>query len=148
MVNNSPALLNATFSALADPTRRAILEQLALGESSVTQLADPFDMSLPAISKHLRILERAGLLSREKTGRVHRCSLDADPLKEAADWIIRYRRFWESKLDALAHYLDESQKKNVSWPATPHIPTLSSASKKPSPRPARKSGTRGRTRKH
>jgi DNA-binding transcriptional ArsR family regulator len=147
MVNNSSDGLTATFSALADPTRRAILEQLACGESSVTQLADPFDMSLPAISKHLRVLERAGLLSREKTGRVHRCSLGADPLKKAADWIIRYRRFWETKLDALAHYLDESQKEDASWPATPQIPTLLSISKEPSPRPAKKSGTRGRTRK-
>ena len=83
MVNYYPHLLDTTFSALADPTRRAILEQLARGESSVTKLARPFDVSLPAISRHLRVLEQAGLLTREKDGRLRRCSLATDPLKEA-----------------------------------------------------------------
>src|SRR5437899_2023978 len=96
MVNYSSKVLDSTFSALADPTRRAILEQLARGDCSVTTLANPFDMSLPAISKHLRVLERAGLLWREKHGRTHRCCLAADRLKEAAAWIARYRRFWKN----------------------------------------------------
>jgi len=102
MVKYKSHLLNATFSALADPTRRAILVRLAHGASSVTKLAKPFHMSLPAISKHLRVLENAGLLTREKEGRVHRIRLVAEPLKDAAQWIAQYRRFWEGQFDALA----------------------------------------------
>jgi DNA-binding transcriptional ArsR family regulator len=109
MVNYSTAL-DATFSALADPTRRAILVRLARGECSVTALAKPFDVSLPAISKHLRVLERAGLLARRKDGRVHRCRLVTRPLKEAEEWITRHRQFWEQRLDALAEYLNRSKK--------------------------------------
>ena len=107
MVNYYFPTLDATFRALADPTRRAILERLTRGESSVTALAEPFKVSLPAISKQLRVLEKAGLLSREKDGRVHRCRLNAGPMKEAADWISDYRRFWERQLDSLADYLEE-----------------------------------------
>jgi len=107
MVNYYVPTLDATFRALADPTRRAILERLSRGESSVTGLAEPFKVSLPAISKQLRVLEKAGLLSREKDGRVHRCRLNAGPMREAADWISDYRRFWERQLDALADYLEE-----------------------------------------
>ena len=101
--------LDMTFGALADATRRGILEQLSGGESSVTKLAEPYNISLPAISKHLRVLERAGLLSQEKNGRVRRCRLDAGPMKEASDWISRYQRFWEQQLDSLAIYLDKLQ---------------------------------------
>lgn len=106
MVKYSDTHLDATFHALADPTRRGILAQLALGEASVGELAAPYDMSLPAISKHLKVLENAGFLIREKDGRVHRCRLESAPMKEAADWIDQYRRFWEGQLDRLADYLE------------------------------------------
>ena len=109
MVKYRDSDLDVTFGALADRTRRAILEQLASGDSSVTRLAAPFNVSLPAISKHLRVLERAGLLTQERDGRVRRCRLDASPMKGAADWIARYRRFWEDQLDSLASYLDQLQ---------------------------------------
>ncbi len=108
MVKYKTDQLTATFQALADPTRRAILARLALGEASVGELAEPFRMSLPAVSKHLKVLEGAGFLSREKDGRVHRCRLEAAPIKQAADWIDGYRRFWEIQLDQLARYLEES----------------------------------------
>jgi DNA-binding transcriptional ArsR family regulator len=97
------------FAALADPTRRRILEILARAESRVTDLAKPFSVSLPAISKHLRVLERAGLVKRERDGRVHRLKLEAKPMREAANWIDRYRGFWNSQFDALADYLDKQQ---------------------------------------
>ena len=109
MVKYQNSELDSTFGALADATRRGILERLADGDSSVTKLAEPFKISLPAISKHLRVLERAGLLSQEKDGRVRRCRLDAGPLKEASDWISRYQLFWEQQLDSLASYLDQLQ---------------------------------------
>ncbi|MEE9186566.1 MAG: metalloregulator ArsR/SmtB family transcription factor [Bacteroidota bacterium] len=111
MVNNTSSSLDTTFSALADPTRRAILARLARGETSVTKLARPFDMSLPAVSKHLGVLEHAGLIRREKKGRIHRCRFIAGPMKDAALWIERYRRFWEGRLEALAEYLEKSNKK-------------------------------------
>lgn len=111
MVKYSHSPLDGTFSALADPTRRAILARLALGEASVTELAEPFDVSLPAVSKHLRVLERAGLLTREKDGRVRRCRLVADPMQEASEWIASYQRFWEERFDTLAEYLYESTRK-------------------------------------
>lgn len=95
MVKYSPARLDDTFFALADPIRRAILARLAHGELSVSELAQPFDVSLPAISKHLRVLERAGLLAGVRDGRVYRCRLAAGPLRDAAEWIDRYRGFWE-----------------------------------------------------
>ncbi|MCH8801376.1 MAG: winged helix-turn-helix transcriptional regulator [Chloroflexi bacterium] len=107
MVKYQAETLDFTFAALADPTRRAILERLSTGDSSVTALAEPFDVSLPAISKQLRVLERAGLLVQEKDGRVRRCKLEAQPMKEAVDWIAQYRRFWEEKLEFLASYLEE-----------------------------------------
>jgi len=110
-IKRSPNALNLTLSALADPTRRAILERLACEESSVTELAGPFRVSLPAISKHLRVLEKAGLLARKKDGRIHHCSLVAGPLQDIAEWIARYRRFWEEQFDALADYLNESEEK-------------------------------------
>lgn len=109
MVKYQREALSGTFRALADPTRRAILERLSLEESSVTSLAEPFSVSLPAISKQLRVLERAGLLTQEKDGRVRRCRLAAGPMKEAADWIAQYQRFWDQQLDSLAGYLDKLQ---------------------------------------
>jgi DNA-binding transcriptional ArsR family regulator len=111
MVNYSTAPLDATFGALADPTRRAILARLAQGEAMITELAEPFRVSLPAISKHVRVLEAAGLLEREIYGRVHRCRLAAGPMKNAAAWIERYRSFWESQFDALAKYLESTVRK-------------------------------------
>ncbi|MDX1521418.1 MAG: metalloregulator ArsR/SmtB family transcription factor [Anaerolineae bacterium] len=107
MVKYTPSL-DRTFAALSDPTRRAILARLAQGNTSVTELAEPFNISLPAISKHLRVLERAGLLVQEKDGRVRRCQLVAEPLKAAADWIARYQQFWDDQFDALADYLNET----------------------------------------
>lgn len=112
MVNYLNHSLNSTFGALADPTRRAILERLALGDSSVTGLAEPFNVSLPAISKQLRVLEKAGLLSRERDGRVRRCKLDAGPLKEAADWIAEHQRFWEQQMESLSGYLNQMQRED------------------------------------
>jgi DNA-binding transcriptional ArsR family regulator len=111
MVNYS-AHLDSTFSALSDPTRRALLARLALGEATVSELAEPFDVSLPAISKHLRVLESAGLLRRNVEGRVHRCTLASEPMKEAAGWIEQYRVFWDSQLDALAKFLEGTQKES------------------------------------
>ena len=97
----TPDTLSNTFSALADPTRRAILARLALGELSVTELAQPFEMSMPAISKHLKVLERAGLIARGREAQWRPCSLKAAPLKDAAEWLERYRRFWEESFDRL-----------------------------------------------
>ena len=98
--------LSATFAALADPTRRAILAKLALGERSVTELAEPFDMSLPAVSKHLRVLERAGLIVRRRDAQWRPCRMDPAPLKEVADWAEHYRQLWERRLDRLETYLE------------------------------------------
>jgi DNA-binding transcriptional ArsR family regulator len=98
--------LSNTFAALADPTRRAILARLALGETSVTELAEPFEMSMPAVSKHLKVLERAGLIARGRDAQWRPCRLEARPLKEAASWIEEYRRFWAPYVDALERYLD------------------------------------------
>ncbi len=109
MVNNSATPLDLTFGALADPTRRAILAQLASGERSVGELAAPFDISPPAISRHLRVLENAGLIARRREGRVHRCRLKPASMREAADWIDRYRQFWDVQLDSLAAYLETTQ---------------------------------------
>ncbi|TMQ56116.1 MAG: winged helix-turn-helix transcriptional regulator [Candidatus Eisenbacteria bacterium] len=103
--------LNATFAALADPTRRAILARLTLGEVSVTELAEPFDMSLPAVSKHLKVLERAGLIARGREAQWRPCRLDAGPMKDAAEWLDRYRRFWEESFDRLDVYLHKLQRK-------------------------------------
>src|SRR5271154_1335544 len=127
---SNPAL-DATFAALSDPTRRAILTRLAQGESTVTSLAAPFNMSLPAVSKHLRVLESAGLLQRSITGRVHRCRLAAQPMQQAVAWMEHYRLFWETQLDNLAKFLATNapasseanasdrtvlNKENKSWP--------------------------------
>lgn len=109
MVKYQSDSLNEIFGALADPTRRAILARLALGEISVGELAEPFEMSLPAVSKHLNVLEAAGLVQREKHGRLRRCKLDGRPLEAAAGWIEDYGRFWEAQLDSLARYLEQTQ---------------------------------------
>ena len=103
--------LSSTFAALADPTRRAILARLTLGETSVTDLAKPFNMSMPAVSKHLKVLERAGLIARGRSAQWRPCRLDAGPLKEIAGWIEEYRRFWEQSFDRLDDYLREIQTK-------------------------------------
>jgi DNA-binding transcriptional ArsR family regulator len=101
--------LDRTFGALADPTRRAILARLARGEASVTELAEPFEMSLPAVSKHLKVLERAGLVSRGRERQWRPARLRATPIKEVAEWTDRYRRFWDERYDRLDEYLDELQ---------------------------------------
>ena len=107
----SPDRLSTTYAALADPTRRAILARLASGEASVTELAEPFDLSLPAVSKHLKVLERAGLITRGRRAQWRPCQLDPAPLKDAADWLEDYRQFWEQSFDRLDDYLGELQGK-------------------------------------
>jgi len=108
--------LTPVFAALADPTRRAILGRLARGETSVNELAEPFDMSLPAVSKHLKVLERAGLITRGRKAQWRPCRLAARPLKEVADWVDHYRRFWEESFDRLDVYLKQLQKKQKKAP--------------------------------
>ena len=103
--------LSTTFAALADPTRRAILARLALGETSVTELAKPFEMSLPAVSKHLKVLEHAGLIARGRAAQWRPCRIEAAALKDIDDWLARYRRFWEARLDRLDDYLQKLQAK-------------------------------------
>jgi len=107
----TPDQLSTTFAALSDPTRRAILARLAAGERSVGELAAPFAMSLPAVSKHLKVLERAGLIARSRNAQWRPCRLAAAPLKDAAEWLERYRRFWEDSFDRLDEYLKELQNK-------------------------------------
>lgn len=111
MVNHA-SRLDGVFSALADPTRRRILETLSRGDQCVTALARPYRMSLPAISKHLRVLEHAGLIRRRRDGRVHHLRLEAKPMREAAEWIQEYRQFWEGALDSLAQYLEKANPSN------------------------------------
>ena len=155
MVNYSGAALDATFGALADPTRRAILAKLASApDSSVTELALPFRMSLPAVSKHLRVLENAGLLARRREGRVHHCRFVPAPMRTAADWIAHYREFWEGRLDALQRYLEESdeevevEEEEQSWSSLNRKPARRrrSASRVRSRPRATGSSGRGRTR--
>jgi DNA-binding transcriptional ArsR family regulator len=123
-----PDPISSTFAALADPTRRAILASLALGEKSVTELAEPFEMSMPAVSKHLRVLERAGLITRGREAQYRPCKLHADPLRDAAGWLEHYRQFWEQSFDRLDEYLQRLQaEKNQSSPnptrnSRPHTP--------------------------
>ncbi len=105
MTAAAPDRLTSTFAALADPTRRAILARLAAGETSVTELARPFDMTLPAVSKHLKVLERAGLIARGREAQWRPCRLEASPLREVFDWVEHYRRFWEASFDRLDEYL-------------------------------------------
>ena len=112
MVNISAAKLDVIFSALSDSTRRAMLQRLTKGEMSVMELAEPFDISKPAITKHLKVLENAGLLRRQIIGRIHLCRLVPQPLGEAAEWIVFYENFWNKKFDALDKYLNETSKKS------------------------------------
>ena len=111
MTNAAPPRdpLSATFAALADPTRRAILSSLAEGEASVTALAEPFEMTLPAVSKHLKVLERAGLVERGRRAQWRPCRLAPEPLKEVSDWVERYRELWEARFDRLDDYLGDLQ---------------------------------------
>ena len=103
--------LDATFAALADPTRRAILARLVTGECSVTELAEPFDMSMPAVSKHLRVLERAGLIARGREAQWRPCRIEGGPLRDVAEWLESYRHVWEARLDRLDDYLQELKRK-------------------------------------
>ncbi|HTR82076.1 MAG TPA: metalloregulator ArsR/SmtB family transcription factor [Bacteroidota bacterium] len=110
MVKYSSHRLDAVFGALSDPTRRSILARLMSEGATVTELAEPFDMSLPAISKHLRVLEKAGLVSRTKDGRIHRLQLEVDTLSEALHWLEHYRQFWKLRLDALEKFVTKPKK--------------------------------------
>jgi DNA-binding transcriptional ArsR family regulator len=109
MQTAAPDRLSATFSALADPTRRAILARLALGETSVSELAEPFKMSMPAVSKHLKVLEHAGLITRSRAAQMRPCKIEPAALKQADDWLEEYRRLWEQRLDRLEDYLKAVQ---------------------------------------
>ncbi|HEY5063135.1 MAG TPA: metalloregulator ArsR/SmtB family transcription factor [Gemmatimonadaceae bacterium] len=141
--------LDATFSALGDPTRREILNRLAGGDRSISELAARFDMSLPAVSKHVRVLQTAGLATIERDGRVRRARLNPTPMRRALEWIERYRRFWESELEQLAVYLEGPSSQEPAWPAEPREATRSRPSKSavPSRRRSSASSTRGRNRK-
>jgi len=140
------AQLNAVFAALADATRRGILESLSAGERAVSELAAPYEMSLPGFMKHLRVLEDAGLVTRTKEGRVVSCALEARPLKDASVWMSKYEKFWSDKLDSLARYLYQ-QEELQTWnkPSSGKSPSSPSTDATPSRR--KKSGGRGPTRK-
>ena len=142
MVNYLDTALDSVFSALADPTRRGVLAALASGRRPVTLLAHPFELSLPGFMKHLRILEDAGLVEREKQGRVVTCTLSAEPLRNAAEWIAFYQQFWEARLDALSRYLEKENQ-----PCPPQRKNLRSTSSAISKLPRKKSGTRSPSRK-
>jgi len=118
---NLDSSLDKVFHALSDRTRRAILARLANGDVVVSELAEPFDMSLPAISKHLGVLEKAGLLQRHKDGRIRRCELNAGPLETASDWIGFYQRFWNSQLDSLAEFLEKNKNKDITQDKEPEL---------------------------
>jgi DNA-binding transcriptional ArsR family regulator len=145
MVYRSSALDN-TFFALTDPTRRDILARLAAGDRTIGELASRFTMSLPAVSKHVRVLQRAGLATVEKEGRVRRATLHAVPMRDALAWIAHYRKFWETELDMLAAYLEQTQPADAPWPKKQQRrhPSKSAA---PSVRRVSASSTRGRRRK-
>src|SRR5687767_3021881 len=150
MVKYQDPALDAVFAALADATRRGILESLSSGGAhgpglAVSELAAPHDMSLPGFMKHLKVLEDAGLVTRNKEGRVVSCTLEAQPMKQASAWMARYEKFWSEKLDSLARYLyqqEELQTWNRDWPRSPH-----SASSATTRSRRKKSGARGPTRK-
>lgn len=137
-------VLSSTFSALADPTRRAILARLTMGEASVTELAAPFEMSMPAISKHLKVLERAGLVARGREAQWRPRRLDAAPLREASEWLEGYRAFWEQSLDRLESYLQHIQASDGAPRSSPHA----SVSRASETRPASKAHQSPRPRKH
>jgi DNA-binding transcriptional ArsR family regulator len=150
MVNLQSATLDRTFSALADPTRRALVMRLAAEpDISVSALAAPFPVSLPAIMKHLDVLADAGLVARAKTGRVVACRLDAEPMRDAFEWLNRYQKFWSERLDRLAAFLDEEEslsQKETTWPPKPPQ-NRASPSNAASTRRRQKSSRRGPTRK-
>jgi DNA-binding transcriptional ArsR family regulator len=146
MVKYSDAELDAVFAALGDSTRRGILESLSRGEVAVSELAAPYEMSLPGFMKHLRVLEEAGLVSRSKEGRVVSCALEARPMKEAAVWMSRYEKFWADKLDSLARYLYQ-QEELQTWKKPDSAKGRPSASSAATRSRRRKSGARGPTRK-
>lgn len=134
MVQYSQAALDDVFGALADPTRRAILARLASGQTSLMELAQPHKMSLVAVQKHVRVLERAGLVETEKEGRVRRCTLQPKPLRTAAEWIDFYQKFWEDQFDALEQFIGEMQKEDPAWrpqPARPGSPSKPKEHAKP-----------------
>jgi DNA-binding transcriptional ArsR family regulator len=145
MVKYQDDQLTAVFAALADPTRRGILESLSGGELAVTELAAPHDMSLPGFLKHLRVLEDAGLVARSKEGRVVSCELSAAPMKNAAAWMSRYEKFWTDKLDSLARYLYQQEELQTWNKTSPRSHRSPSAATTRSPR--KRSGGRGPTRK-
>jgi DNA-binding transcriptional ArsR family regulator len=144
MVKYLGGTLNSTFAALADPTRRAILARLARGETSVTALAQPFLMSLPAVTKHLRVLDHAGLIEHYKEGRVRHCRIHPQPLKDAAAWLSFYRQFWERQFDALGEFVEEMKEEDPSWQHRQDRPRSSSVEH--SPHQSKKSSRRGQTR--
>jgi DNA-binding transcriptional ArsR family regulator len=150
MVKFQDALLDRTFAALSDPTRRALVMRLAeQPELSVSELAAPFSMSLPAVMKHLDVLSDAGLVARAKTGRVVACRLDAEPMRNAFEWLNRYEKFWSTRLDRLAAFLEEdesSSRKEESWPSK-QTPSQASPSNAASKRRRPRSTRRGPTRK-
>ena len=150
MVNLQSATLDRTFAALADPTRRALVMRLAEEpDISVSALAAPFAVSLPAIMKHLDVLSDAGLVARAKTGRVVACRLDAEPMRDAFEWLNRYQKFWSERLDRLAAFLDEEEsfsQKETTWPPKPSL-NRASPSNATSTRRRQKSSRRGPTRK-
>jgi len=125
--------LSATFSALADPTRRAILARLSSGEATVNELAQPFDMTLPAISKHLKVLENAGLITRGREAQYRPCRIEAEPLREVDGWLASYRQFWEASFDRLDEYLQELQRAEAAPPAPSPDAPKKSRRKKNSP---------------
>jgi DNA-binding transcriptional ArsR family regulator len=141
MVKYSDEPLDAVFAALADPTRRRVVAALAAGSRPVSELARPFSMSLPGFMKHLVILEEAGLIRREKEGRVVSCTLSAEPMKRASDWLDRTREFWEKRLDALARFLYH-QEETQAWRTSRRRSGLRSRSSASSMRPRRRSGAR------
>jgi len=146
VTGTASSALDATFRALADPTRRAMLARLAAGESTVTELAAPFGVSLPAVSKHLRVLERAGLLARERRGRAHHCRLRRAPLAGAARWIAHYRRFWDVELDTLGRHLaDRARTADPSGRRRPSGRRPPSVSRRRSQPPGTRPSRRGRT---
>jgi DNA-binding transcriptional ArsR family regulator len=156
MVYHNSRRLDRVFAGLADPTRRAILTRLATGDKTISELASRFDMTLPAVSKHIRVLERAGLARVRREGRSRRTHLVAAPLREAVDWIERYRRFWEFQLDQLAAFLEEGVPPSAGsldeQESTPWQPPRKSKAKRsrsggPSRRPGSASSARGRRRK-
>jgi DNA-binding transcriptional ArsR family regulator len=149
MVKYQDGALDRTFAALADPTRRALLARLVSQDGiSVSELAQPFSMSLPAIMKHLDVLSDAGLIARAKTGRTVACRLTASPMEQAMDWLNRYQRFWSDNLDRLAAFVEEEKWQHPAQPATPvSSPAPASASRAVSAPRRRKSTPRGPTRK-